>query len=1074
MKFCTLAETNNTLQTQPYTVYSASAGSGKTFTLVKEYLQILFVHKDIFHFKKVLAITFTNKAAAEMKDRVMHTLQALARGNETELLKPILEATGIEKANIYKKAKLLIEAILQDYSAFTITTIDSFTHRIIRSFAYDFGLSLSFEIEMDAQKVLQEAVDAVIAQIGKDKKLTKALISFSHQRSKEDKAWDVATSLNQIASVLLNESDKLAFNTIATKSIDDYKLLQEQLDKKSVFLLLKFKEIGNKALEIIEDAALEHKDFYRSMLPNHFLALAKDWKKAKFYDQSNLRLRIEENTLYSKSKPVETKEKIENCLPQLLNLYFASEKVFSQLTLVQLFRESLVPLSVLSYVNIAIEQYKTDNNTQLISEFNELIFNKIQDEPTPFIYERLGDKYQHFFIDEMQDTSVLQWKNLVKLIDNALAQEAGSLMLVGDAKQAIYRWRGGESEQFIKLADKNQKGPFQVEKSVENLETNYRSFSEIIHFNNSFFQHVARFFQEKQHQALYRTGNTQKTNTKSGGYIQIDFIDLLEAKKNENPDLEILYPKKVLETIQNLDSSFTLKDVCVLVRKNSQGVAIANYLSEHGIGIISSESLLLANNSKVDFIINLLRLLWQPNDALSRYKVLDFIFEKDLFTEEKHKYINERIHLEETDFYTQLQKDGFHFSLNRFHQNTLYDAVEYVLRTFQLIETSDAYIQYFMDVVLDFQIKKGSDLMQFLTYWEEQENKLSISSPEGVDAVQIMTIHKAKGLQFPVVIFPYDLNIYQQINPRIWYPITNPDEYNNFEKLLIPFKTDIQFTDSVGMELYQNRRELLLLDNCNLLYVTLTRAIEQLYVITEYKLTKKGEENTSYYSGLFIHYLKSINLWDTANLRYSFGEKERVIFEKKVETIETFTVQTLTSNSLISTDISEHQVSLYAKSSTLWGTEQGESITYGNLLHDILAHVYTKDDVAIATRLFLSQGIITNTESKELEKKLIQVVTHKQLEKYYQHNLTIYNEREIVNAKGVSLRPDRVVLLPDRQVVIIDYKTGNKEEKHLSQIINYARYWEEMHYKVVAKLLVYIGDKEVSVLEVIPHNGITP
>lgn len=1068
MKFCILAETNSSLQTHPYTVYSASAGSGKTFTLVKEYLQILFVHKDVFHFKKVLAITFTNKAAAEMKERVIHTLQAFARGNETELLNPIIEATGIEKPRIHQKAKLLIEAILQDYSAFSITTIDSFTHRIIRSFAYDFGLSLSFEIEMDAYKVLQEAVDAVIAQIGKDEKLTKALISFSHQRSQEDKAWDIASSLHQIASVLFNESDKLAFKSIATKSIDDYRLLQEQLEKKSGFLQLQLKEIGNKALGIIEDAALEHKDFYRSMLPNHFLALAKDWKKAKFYDKSNLRLRIEENTLYSQSKPVEIKEKIENCLPQLLNLYLASEKVFSQVVLVQLFKESLVPLSVLSYVNIAIEQYKSDNNIELINEFNELIFNKIQDEPTPFIYERLGEKYQHFFIDEMQDTSVLQWKNLVKLIDNALAQETGSLMLVGDAKQAIYRWRGGESEQFIKLADKKQKGPFQVEKSVKNLETNYRSFSEIIHFNNSFFQHVARFFQEEQHQTLYKTGNTQKTNTKSGGYIQIEFINYVEAKKNEDPDLELLYPKKVLETIQDLDSAFTLKDVCVLVRKNSQGVAIANYLSEHGIGIISSESLLLANNIKVNYTINLLQLLWQPSDALSRYNVLDFLYEKGVFTEEKHHYISERIHLEEADFYRQLQKDGFHFSLTKFHQNTLYDAVEYLLRAFQLIENSDAYIQYFMDVVLDFQIKKGTDLMRFLSYWEDQKEKLSISTPEGINAVQIMTIHKAKGLQFPVVIFPYDLNMYQQINPRIWYPVSKPEDYNNFEKLLIPFRTDIQYTDSVGVELYQNRKELLLLDSCNLLYVTLTRAIEQLYVITEYKLSKKTEENTSYYSGLFINYLKSINLWDAANLRYSFGNKERVIIEEKAETTEMLSTQTLTSNSFISTDISEHQVSLYAKSSTLWGTEQGEAITYGNLLHAIAAHVYTKDDVAIATHLFLSQGIITKAKSKEFEKKLLQIVTHKQLEKYYQHNLTIYNEREIINAKGVSLIPDRVVLLPDKQVVIIDYKTGSKEKKHQFQINNYAVYWEEMHYKVIAKLLVYISDKGVSVVEVTP------
>jgi len=1056
------------LQTQPYTVYSASAGSGKTFTLVKEYLQILFVNKDVFHFKKVLAITFTNKAAAEMKDRVMQTLQALARGNETELLNPIIEATGLEKAYIHKKAKLLIEAILQDYTAFSITTIDSFTHRIIRSFAYDFGLSLSFDIEMDAKKVLQEAVDTVIAQIGKDTKLTKALISFSHQRSKEDKAWDISHNLNQIASVLLNESDKLAFKSIASKSIDDYTKLQEELNKKSEYLLPKLQKIGENGLQLIEDSSLEHKDFYRSMLPNHFLALAENWRKAKFYDQSTLRLRIEENTLYSKSKSGEIKEKIENCLPQLLDFYLESEKVFSQLTLVRLFRESLVPLSVLSYINNALEQYKSDNNIQLISEFNELIFNKIQNEPTPFIYERLGEKFQHFFIDEMQDTSVLQWKNLVKLIENALSQQGGSLMLVGDAKQAIYRWRGGESGQFINLADKLKKGPFQVSKTVKNLDTNYRSFSEVIQFNNSFFQHIANLMQNDSHQVLYKEGNTQKTNSKTGGYTQIEFINSAEAKRNEDPDLEVLYPKKVLETIQNLDPSFDLKDVCVLVRKNSQGVAIASFLSEHGISIISSESLLLVNNTKVTFLMNFLQILWQPTDEIARYNVLDFLYENNIFLIDKHQFFSERIHLTESDFYTQLQQDGFHFSLNQFHQKTLYDSVEYLLRTFQLIETSDAYIQYFMDVVLDFQIKNGSDLMRFLSYWEQQKEKLSISTPEGVNAVQIMTIHKAKGLQFPVVIFPYDLNMYQQINPTVWYPISEPEQYGDFEKLLVPFKTDIQYTDAVGLDLYHERRELLLLDNYNLLYVTLTRAIEQLYIITEYKISKKSGENTNYYSGLFINYLKSLNKWEATNLHYCFGEKTRIVLEKKQEELFHSTTQTQTSDSFISTDISEHQVSLYAKSSTLWGTEQGESIAYGNLIHELLAHIYTLDDVAIALDLFLNQGTITEIEGEELKEILLQVVTHNQLKLYFQQNLTIYNEREIVNEKGVSVIPDRVVLLPNKKVFIIDYKTGSKEKKHQTQINNYAVYWSEMGHEVIAKLLVYISDKKVEVLEVTP------
>jgi ATP-dependent exoDNAse (exonuclease V) beta subunit len=250
-----------------------------------------------------------------------------------------------------------------------------------------------------------------------------------------------------------------------------------------------------------------------------------------------------------------------------------------------------------------------------------------------------------------------------------------------------------------------------------------------------------------------------------------------------------------------------------------------------------------------------------------------------------------------------------------------------------------------------------------------------------------------------------------------------------------------------------------------LLYVTLTRAIEQLYIITEYKITKSGE-NTGFYSGLFINYLKSLNKWDPTNLLYTFGEKSRVILEKNEEKSEKPSIEVVTSTTFISTDISEHQVSLYAKSATLWGTEQGEAITYGNLIHELLAHIHTLDDVDIVLKRFINQGTINEEEQKILKTILVKVVNNKHLISYFQQNLTIYNERELVNALGVSLIPDRVVVLPNKKVVIIDYKTGAVEKKHQAQVINYATYYSEMGYDVVEKLLVYIGEESVNVVSI--------
>ena len=1038
-----------------FQVYSASAGSGKTYTLVKEYLQILLRHKDIFYFQKVLAITFTNKAANEMKERVLDSLKCFATGHSSDMLQDLIKETELDAAIIQKKSHRIVEAILQNYSAFNITTIDSFTHRIIRSFAYDFGLSMDFDIEMDAISLLQEAVDAVIAKIGLNQELTKALVRYSIQKSNEDKSWDISRTLNQFARILLNESDTSQFKEISDRSFSDYTQLQKDILKQLSFLKKEVIAIGKTGMEILEANDLQNECFSYKMLPNFYNALVNNNDVSKTIQDGKLFKRFEENTLLKKSVTEQQLNAFEDNYHQFYELYLNSEKIYSKISLLQLFKEGIIPLAVLSYIHESLEQIKSDNNIRLIAEFNELIFQKIQDEPAPFIYERLGEKYQHFFIDEMQDTSVLQWKNLAKLIENPLSQENGSLLLVGDAKQAIYRWRGGDSEQFIDLANPSINKTFHIPKKVADLETNYRSFTEIIDFNNCFFQQISGLMQNASYTEIYKGGNKQKKTNKIGGYVQIGFL----KKEKDDPDADIIYPKKVLETIQNLDSGFEWKDVCVLVRKNKEGVAIASYLNEHGIAIISSESLLLASDQKVNFLINLLQNLLQKDDKKIRLKVLDFLYQHLEIKGEKHGFFSGLVHLSETDFYNRICSYNIGFQVSKFHQKTLYDAIEYSIRAFKLTQTSHAYLQYFLDVILAYQTKNGSDIIGFLQYWEQQKEKLSISMPEGKNAVQIMTIHKAKGLQFPVVIYPYDLNIYREVDPKIWYPIRETEKFQGFKKMLIPYKKDLQFTDELGASLYQNRRATLELDSYNLLYVALTRAVEQLYIITDYKINKKGDENTDYFSGLFIHYLKAKNHWNNEQLIYSFGEKERIILSKnEKQDCQKDRIETLTASTFISSDISDHQVVLAAQSTVLWDTEQEKAIAYGNLLHEILAQIKTKDDVENALQQFIRQGLINNTELDEIRQKLVSVVTHHKLKKYFEHNLSVYCEREILTSDGSIIIPDRLVILPEKKAIIIDYKTGAVEKKHRNQIQQYADVIMEMGYEVSKQLLVYIGD----------------
>lgn len=1038
-------------QPSTFQVYNASAGSGKTFTLVKEYLKVLLNSEDIFRFQKILAITFTNKAAGEMKERVLENLQDFSEGKENDLFEIIINEIPVDKPTIQERSKKILDAVLQNYSAFSITTIDSFTHKIIKSFAYDLGLSLNFEVEMDAVSLLNEAVDVLISKIGTDKELTKLLIDFSLDKADDDKSWDISRELNEFSKILLNEDDTKHFRNLADKKIADFTGLKTKLSKHQKEIKVRFQEIGNKGLEIIESVQLDHKNFYRSMFPNHFVALAKNPEKVKFFEDSKLRERIEENNFYAKSKSDDIKNTIEGILPDLLSLYAESEQLYQQFLMNKLALKSIIPLAVLNHINLELTEIKEENNLRLNAEFNQLISNNIKDQPAPFIYERIGQRFMHYFIDEMQDTSVLQWQNLVPLIDNALAQENSNLLLVGDGKQAIYRWRGGKAEQFIGLGSDTD-NPFHIPKETKTLETNFRSFSEVINFNNSFFQHTANFLQNENYSQLFVDGNKQLENTKKGGFVSLSFLE----KEEEKEDEVLKYPKKILEKINELKSSFSLNEICILVRKKKDGIAVANYLSENGIDVISSETLLLENSSKVSFIVDVLQVVQHPNDKETLLEVLYFLHEHLKIGTDKHSFISNLIHLSNDVFFEELNVYGISFILSDFHQLPFYEKVEEIIRSFSLINSSDSYVQFFLDVILE-QQRKGTSIQEFLDFWEEKKDKLSIVAPESGNAVQVMTIHKSKGLEFPAVIFPYDLEIYRQINPKVWLNEL-PEKFDDFKELLVPFNKDLKFVNNTGSEIYQKQREELELDNFNLLYVALTRTVEQLHIITEYKISSKGEENTNFYSGVFINYLKDINQWNDAVLEYNFGESKRVSKKEKKESL------TELQEEFISTPWQEHNIKMLASASKLWDTEQGKAIEFGNLIHEMMAKIITENDVDRIVNQYEQQGIIDKEQSSLIKTDIYKIVRHPELQNYYSENVIIYNEREIVDVDNQIMIPDRLAF-KNNEVTIIDYKTGKPSKSYHQQLLRYERVLKSMNFKVDKKLLIYINE-EILVEEV--------
>lgn len=1041
-------------QNPSFTIYNASAGSGKTFTLVKEYLKILFQSNNPDQFKRILAITFTNKAVAEMKDRIIETLKQFSDkailDKPNSMFSAIFEELQIQPYVLHAKSEKLLNTILHNYAAFDISTIDGFTHRLIRTFAYDLKLPLNFEVELDQEALLNEAVDSLISKAGTDEALTKILVDFAIEKADDDKSWDVSYDFNKIAKLLVNENDIPFIDTLKGKTLNNFKELKTQLKKDIALLEASIIENSKSILTLIEEAGLQYTDFSGGYLPKHFDNLSNTKFDINF--EAGWQLDIENKILYPKRVSNEIASVIEQIQPQIASAYYETKKAVFHYKFLTAFYKNVTPLSVLNVINSELKILKEDQNKMLISEFNSIISNEIKNQPTPFIYERLGEKFKHYFIDEFQDTSVLQWKNLIPLLDNSLATETGSTMLVGDAKQAIYRWRGGKAEQFIGLF--NDENPFQIKKQVENLPTNYRSFKEIIEFNNAFFKFLSNLvFTNKEYQNLYENAH-QNSFLEETGYVELSFLDI-----EKEDDRDELFSENVLKTIQKcIENGYRLEDVCVLVRKKKEGVAIANYLSQHHIPIISSETLLLSNSPEVVFVNNLMALLIQPKNNEIKVAALNYL--TSLFNiENKHHFFCNHLDLSISELFKSFESFQVYIDGNNLLQLHLFDLAETLVRSFNLVKTSNAYVQFYLDAVLDFSQKKGSDIPGFLDYFDKKKDSLSIVSPKGQNAVQIMTIHKSKGLEFPVVIFPYaDLDIYRELEPKEWFPI-NKETYRGFSHTLLNFNKDFESFGESGLEIFNNHKSEQELDNINLLYVTLTRAVEQLYIISTNETHSKGEITSKKYSGLFINYLQHIGVWNDSQANYSFGLSEKTSLSKtpsKENTIQ---------QEFISTAKETHNINVITKSGFLWDTSQKEAIEKGNLLHNIMSKIKTKDDIDFVMNDFINDSTINIEQAEPLKQLVIELVNHPKLEAFYNPNDTVYNERDIITKEGIILRPDRVVVNIKNEAVIIDYKTGAEDKKHAQQLQLYQDILQDMKITVKKKILVYLND-DISVKEV--------
>jgi ATP-dependent exoDNAse (exonuclease V) beta subunit len=1032
---------------------------------VKEFIELIIPDPD--KFRHILAITFTNKAANEMKDRVLNSLKELAgppeeRSNSigNQLLPALIAATRLSEEMIHDKAGEALRLILHNYSDFNIGTIDSFSHRIIRTFAHDFGLPVNFNVEIDSDELLATAVDLLIDEVGSDPGLTNLLVNFIESRMDEEQDGNIERILLDFAKILLDEEGKDHLEKLKDLTLEDFSRISGALRTKARSFEKNIANIADKAFELIRSSNISAASFYqgRSGISRYFEKLS-NGDMNSIDPNSYVTITIDEDKWTSGSASSEERSIILSlkselkCFFEEIQAKYKEGKNHYNLSLAIL--RTVYPMAVLNEIGRLLDGFKKQNNIIHISEFNQRISRFILQEPVPFIYERLGEKFNNILIDEFQDTSILQWYNLLPLVTNSLS--AGSFnLVVGDGKQAIYRWRNGDVTQFAELPAiplKESEKILMDHFKKESLETNFRSKKEIVEFNNEFFSKVKTLLNESS-QLVYDNIKQQSKPDAEGGSIRIEFADAgLKGLKFR----EFLM-SGILETIRSVESNgIRRQDIAILCRRNREGSEIARYLLGEGVDVISAESLMLMNSPEVNFLIGFIRLLYRSNNFILNAELITYLYGKGKLISTGLHELLARIPYKPDKYFLFKVLEENNISLNAEWLKTLpvYDTIEELVRTIYPDSQADPYIQFFLDIALKYSRKHSSSAIDFIEWWDEHKDSFTIIMPDGMNAVRIMSMHKAKGLQFPVVIIPVFPEKKMLTKKFLWIDLPKND-FNGLPAAMLETAGPIQKTEfSVKAD---EEREKTLLDAINLLYVAMTRAEEKLFVFSPAPPAKTGKAETI--PAFFMYYLQQSGSWVDGKGIYDFGtsgshqakEDDKKVLKRSLE-------------SLLSIDWRE-KVLVRASAPDSWDIDNpAQNFVWGNLIHTVFSRILKSGEEEKVLIKMVDEGLIDQKQKEQLHVKVRQVLSNQLIHPFFMPDNDVKTEAEILREDGHVYRPDRVII-KESEIIVLDFKTGKPKKEQEKQISLYGKLLSEMGYKEVKKYLVFI-EPEVNVIEVL-------
>lgn len=1008
-------------------VYRAAAGSGKTFTLVREYLRLALGAREANGFRRILAITFTNKAAGEMKSRVLTALAAMAGKSSDRrfdgMAAQLREALQLDEKALQSRAEQVLSAMLHQYQQLSIGTIDSFVARLARQFARELLLDQQFDILLDQELLLNETVDRLLVKLGSDEKLTALLLELSREQMKEDKSWQVSRALKDFAKQLMRDEMRLLLPRLRQAENQDFQAERKQLVARMTALQNRFALPAQQLLAELEAAGIGKKDIANGGSGTY--SVWESWASGNpFVAGANLHKAIVKEKWASAAASPAAQSWLANEASKLSNqssaLMDEVAAVGNELALLDAILTKQYAMAMLGRLQHEMVGWMEENATVPLSSLYFRLADLLTETATPFIYERLGNQYRHFLIDEFQDTSVLQWNNLLPLVENGLAGGHDSL-LVGDAKQSIYRWRSGEAEQFVQLPNQLDGTPGSVllEEAFEarQLNTNYRSYREVIDFNNRFF----RWWTSQSNPRLQRFyEGLEQEGGKPGGLVQIELLDTALANgKEEKVTMRLERITALLRELQ--EKQVPWGEMAILVRANDLGSQIARHLLAEGIPVISGESLLLTNQQHIRLVMGVLHYLTYPNDSINEQLCMQCLVAlgKPLpqLGEKLTRYV-ERI---------AAQPWPAHWA-----QLPMAELPEQVLHFFGLLQQSDPYLLRLLDLLAEKKTRYPR-AEQLLDWWYEKGQESALPMPEKGNAVRIMTIHKSKGLEFGVVIVA-DLD---STKNSLGQPETWIDTDLTSSGLALVSTSKLKGLDAPYGQLAQREVEMTEIDYLNMLYVAFTRAVGALYIFGAQQV--KGPEYLfSKKIGAFLGSLgeASSNMWQTGEL--PVFEKPKPDLELKIHRHQWH-------------DWREH---LQLQHRFTSADAQSDALALGEAAHRILADLPHADALESVVQTHLAEGLISTAQLDQLLPALRTLLQQEQLKPYFVPGLRMVAEAGILAPDGSLHRPDRLVYLAD-EVVVLEFKTGAARKEHQDQLDGYVNLLRAMGQKARGEL-VYI------------------